>query len=525
VATLTGFLLRINDLGRVGLGTDEGHSAWMAAQPLADLADLLRVDSAPPLFYALLHVWQGWFPSDAGLRALSVLAGVAAIPVLYLIGRRLLGEAGGVAAALFMAVANFHIRFSQIAKNNALFFLVAVLALLALLRACGAPSRRSARISWAAYGLVLAGLLYTHAVAPFFIAGLGLVFLIRTGPRYREHLVPWLSAHGLAALLFLPWVGVALPQARAVMNHLWIKTPGALAPVETVSEFLLIPPKVPPPPRPLIPEEAPGLSRLPALGGLANREHPAAGWRVLPWFAMGLGAASLLAAGRPKDLLLITALIAVPIAGLWLVSRLMVSIYLDRVLIPALAGIPLLLAAPFVAGWRGGAPGRASWLRRSAMAASGAAWVMMLLTGWHFAEVRVMPGWREAAGLLTLEAKAEDGIVYNAHIGQIVVERYLAGAAAELPAYGLPSGWYEGGVPTVGKWIESDNDLDRLREAAERHRVIWYVRAHTEVHDPAEVARAWCEQNLVVAGGRGFPWIAVIRYETVAALPKGGEET
>ena len=134
-----------------------------------------------------------------------------------------------------------------------------------------------------------------------------------------------------------------------------------------------------------------------------------------------------------------------------------------------------------------------------------------------------MSGWREAAGLLSEKAQAGDGIVYNAHLGQIMVERYLEGPAVNLPVYGLPSGWYEGEIPTVGKWIRSDEDLGPLREAAENHGVIWHVRAHTQVHDPDGRARAWCLKNLVPAGEHRFPWVEVSRYETRAAPPEGGE--
>ncbi len=53
-AALLALALRLNDLGRLGLGTDEAHSAWMASQPLGDLPRLLGADSAPPLYYAIL---------------------------------------------------------------------------------------------------------------------------------------------------------------------------------------------------------------------------------------------------------------------------------------------------------------------------------------------------------------------------------------------------------------------------------------------------------------------------------------
>ena len=187
------------------------------------------------------------------------------------------------------------------------------------------------------------------------------------------------------------------------------------------------------------------------------------------------------------------------------------------------------LAAPFatlfrrraVAGEDPVGPAAPEWLSRSALATSGAALAIMILTGWHFMEIRKNPSWREAAAFVSAGAKPGDAVVYNAHMGQFALERYLNGAAAGLSAYGLPSDWYDGKTPTVGKWVRSDADLERLREASASHDVIWFVRSHTAVHDNEELGRKWCMANLEKTESHKVAFIEVIRFETPGVGVRG----
>ena len=134
--TLLGGALRILALGSKGLWLDEAFSVWLARQPLPDLyAWLLRIDQHPPLYYALLHLWITAFGDSAGaVRLLSALFGTATIPVMFLLGRRLLGAPGGLIAAAILTVAPFHVRFAQETRMYTLLALNAALALFFLAR-------------------------------------------------------------------------------------------------------------------------------------------------------------------------------------------------------------------------------------------------------------------------------------------------------------------------------------------------------------------------------------------------------
>src|SRR4051794_15460150 len=71
-------------------------------------------ESAPPLYYALAWLWtQVTGTGEYGLRSLSALAGVATIPVAYLLGQALRERRAGIAAAALVAVNPMLLWYSQ----------------------------------------------------------------------------------------------------------------------------------------------------------------------------------------------------------------------------------------------------------------------------------------------------------------------------------------------------------------------------------------------------------------------------
>lgn len=130
---VVGFVLRLHRIGDKGLWLDEAFSVWMARNTLPELiAWLLRVDQHPPLYYALLHLWLWFGDSAAHVRTLSALFGTLTLPVIFLLGRRISGNAAGLIAALILALSPFHVRFAQETRMYTLLTLNVSLATLAL---------------------------------------------------------------------------------------------------------------------------------------------------------------------------------------------------------------------------------------------------------------------------------------------------------------------------------------------------------------------------------------------------------
>ncbi|MEZ5077024.1 MAG: glycosyltransferase family 39 protein [Solirubrobacterales bacterium] len=153
-------------------------------------------ESAPPLYYALAWVWtQVGGTAEVGLRSLSAVAGVAVVPVAFLIGRELRGRDAGIAAAALTAVNPMLLWYSQEARAYSLLALLCALSLLFCVRAERRGERRDVVLWGVAAGLALA----THYFAVFAI-----VVEVAWLWRRRRELMPGLAILVLAAAALAP---------------------------------------------------------------------------------------------------------------------------------------------------------------------------------------------------------------------------------------------------------------------------------------------------------------------------------
>lgn len=154
-------------------------------------------ESAPPLYYALAWVWtQVTGTGEFGLRSLSAVAGVATVPVAYLIGLELRGRRTGLMAAALVAVNPMLLWYSQEGRAYALFALLCAISLLFCVRALRGGRRRDFTLWGVASALALA----THYFAVFPLAAEVVLLLRRRGRASLAGL--WIV--GLAGLLLAP---------------------------------------------------------------------------------------------------------------------------------------------------------------------------------------------------------------------------------------------------------------------------------------------------------------------------------
>jgi 4-amino-4-deoxy-L-arabinose transferase-like glycosyltransferase len=124
-------------------------------------------ESAPPLYYALAWAWtQLTGTGELGLRSLSALAGVATVPVAYLLGLQLRSRRAGVLAAAFVAVNPMLLWYSQEARGYALLALLTSTSALYFVRALEDVERADLR----RWGVFSALAIATHYFAVFPIA-------------------------------------------------------------------------------------------------------------------------------------------------------------------------------------------------------------------------------------------------------------------------------------------------------------------------------------------------------------------
>jgi 4-amino-4-deoxy-L-arabinose transferase-like glycosyltransferase len=155
-------------------------------------------ESAPPLYYALAWLWtQVTGTGEFGLRSLSALAGVATVPVAYLIGAELRGRRAGLMAAALVAVNPMLLWYSQEARAYSLLALFSAASLLFCIRAL----RNGRRRDFTYWGIASALALATHYFAVFPLLAEVLLLLRRRGLR-ASFAGLWIAA--LAALMLAP---------------------------------------------------------------------------------------------------------------------------------------------------------------------------------------------------------------------------------------------------------------------------------------------------------------------------------
>src|SRR4051794_24902151 len=217
VLVAVSLLLRTSQLG-IGFWIDEGLSVGIADRPLSDIPLALREDGSPPLYYMLLHFWLDLAGrSESGVRGLSLLFALLAIPVGFWAGRTIWGTVkAGWFAAVLMAFNPFLAQYAQEARMYSMVALLAIPATTCFLRAYALDTER--RKPWiAGFAVSVAVSLYTHNWPIFFTMSAAvawiLLWILAEKPRRRELLRDGLLGFGGLLVLYLPWVPTTLYQA------------------------------------------------------------------------------------------------------------------------------------------------------------------------------------------------------------------------------------------------------------------------------------------------------------------------
>jgi mannosyltransferase len=180
----------------------------------------------------LLHYWLKLAgDSEAGVRSLSVLFSLLAIPASWWAGRAVFGtqKAAWIAAVLF-ALDPFLTQYALEARMYSLVALLTIPATTCFLRAYAmdAESPRARRPWILGFAASIAALLYTHNWSVFFtlacVASWLALFALAPGWRRRELVRDGLLGFGGAFVLYLPWVPTTLYQA-AHTGAPWSDTP------------------------------------------------------------------------------------------------------------------------------------------------------------------------------------------------------------------------------------------------------------------------------------------------------------
>lgn len=198
---VTGAVLRGVDLEREPLSFDEAASVYIAEMSLASVIERNgSFNSSPPAMLVLLHYVLKVGQSEAFVRIISVLSGIATIAVVVQIARHL-DPTGYVAplAALFFALSSQQIELSRQFRVYTLGEFFGSLGFLASLSFARHPNWLTASL---VAGLFFIGMQIQYALTPFFAAvGLALACgSVTSLPVFRSRLKYLALIAGVAAL-------------------------------------------------------------------------------------------------------------------------------------------------------------------------------------------------------------------------------------------------------------------------------------------------------------------------------------
>lgn len=494
-AAVTAIGLRWVGIGSKSLWFDEGYTAWITSLPAAEIVRVIQADTAPPLYYLLLHFWRMIFgDSEAALRGLSAMFATLSIPIFYLLARRILKHPPAIAAAMWLfALSPMQVFYSKEARFYEMMSLICLTSVYALI--CFLHKRSLGLFM--SLVLLMAGGLYTNNLMILYIAGLNAVWMLYPSPQSRRRRgADMLAANAVVALLYLPWFPVLLEQARSLVGNFWIASPtfGTLA--RTVA--LLVGVKIDG-----IPTHAWPINGLPL----------AVNWQLiiasLIWIIAGILIAAALRnrcnVPRQATALLIYALL--PVLAAFAYSHFKQPIFLDKMFI---GSTPILAIVMAMSMRRRGCPQRPRIAIRGLFQrlfsiekmSETLMGVMIALSAISVVSVMLerKEDWRGAAAYVDNLPSCERLLVFVANDGELPFMYYawrLAGDNWMDQRIGLPRGFFDADPPRTMRRIRGDADLALLHTATDelRFQELVLIASHLAWADPDRRALKYLQQH------------------------------
>ncbi|MBC7836124.1 MAG: glycosyltransferase family 39 protein [Phycisphaerales bacterium] len=251
VVVLVGLGLRLYRLDHAKFWFDEYATYVFASEPLSRIwGPDARVETNPPLYYAMQHLWLAFGDSRFAMRTLPALGGVCSIMAAFGLGRALLGWREGLATAAIVAAAPTHIHFSREARCYPWLVAVGTLALIALVQAArvhlkgsaasAAGTRsashtneptapRTALVAWLTMysaAAIIAVYLHNTAVLLPALASVFVGWLLVRRKAPRRLLAGWVIANGAIVAAGAWWFVTVARQAQGTLsNFTWMPRP------------------------------------------------------------------------------------------------------------------------------------------------------------------------------------------------------------------------------------------------------------------------------------------------------------
>ncbi len=466
-----GIFFRVYHLGAESLWFDEGYTAWMTSHSPAEIIRLIRADTAPPLYYLLLHGWTVLFGrSEIGLRSLSTVSSILTLFIAMGIARRMLRNPAAIAAATWlMGLSYLQIWFAREARAYALMGLFGVAAFDCLQRHLAGRDRR-----WLIpLPLLIAAAMYTHNMMAPYVLGSLLAWLVLPSEHSTRRRIGEISlVTGIAALLYLPWAILGLPAQMEMIRHsFWMDPlkardlPAAIAALTGVKYFW-------------------------SWTGPLDRMHIHTANGVVPMSILGclLAGSAFVSIFGQKDarrreaLGLLTAAIF-PLLSVALCSIIWTPIFAEKMFLTSATLFPIFFLLPL------GTPLPRAGLRTAWCGTA----ILLLLTGLtlfgYYREI-TKEDWRGIAKIVSELPGNRRLIIFIANDGRLPFDYYYH-YRPDDEATGVPSDFFDLNPPRTMRRVLDQRDLDSLRArlATGKYDQIVLVLAHESWGDPNHLTR------------------------------------
>lgn len=228
IASITTFLaLTLTRLTSSSIWFDEGFSTVISRQSFGDIFHYTAADVHPPLYYWLLKIWTSLFgTSDAAFRSMSVVFGVIALVLVFILVKKLFSRQTVVLSTFLVAISPMFVRYGIEARMYMVVVVICLAATLMLLRAL----RTNKQHDYLIYGVLLALGMWTHYfTAVVWLAHwvYRLTYLKSNGVKKKDLRAAfftrnWIVAHITAVVLFLPWIPSVIRQMSGLAGGFWI---------------------------------------------------------------------------------------------------------------------------------------------------------------------------------------------------------------------------------------------------------------------------------------------------------------
>lgn len=492
VIILLAFALRLIALDARPVWYDEAFAILYASRSFSEMIQgtLFQVGGAAadvhPLFYYFsLHLWmRGVGDSVFAVRFFSVGFGIATIPILYRLARTLFDQRVALATALVVALAPFHIAYSQECRMYASLGFWSALALWAFVELW----RTSRKHWWGILVLSGAGALHSHNLAFVIFAGLG-AWIIYDAVRTRAtRLLRVTILAGLAMLaLWFPWLIFVPSQFGKIAQAYWVIPPTVVTLVQTLLVFTFdfdnaVMPQV------WLPFLLCGALFLP----------------ILVIFEMARRARQMEQPSR-RALGLVVTLVLVPILLLFAISQWR-PVYITRALMPSFLLYALLI------GW--------TWTRMPrrvgvTIALGLGALVIVTLSAYYaYADFPRAP-FKQVAQVLRERAQPSDAIVHDNKLSFFPMHYYDRTLAQAFIADPTGAGSDTLAYPTQQMLQLYASSFETVASGKSR---VWFVIFQTAIDEAAREGRAhanltWMEQHFRLVSYERFNDLNVYLFE------------